>query len=96
MLACPGFEGEGKGRGIASPAPNLLPLPRASMPPLPQYIRKLPPDRPTLSSRRVPALKGAHVTPHGPAASSPSWSRSFIAGRPIHLYHSAEEEGTKA
>jgi hypothetical protein len=41
--------------GTASPARNPLPLTRANMPPLPQYIRKLPLYRPTLSSRRVPA-----------------------------------------
>jgi hypothetical protein len=76
------------------PAWKLAPLDLANMPTDARYAKKFPIHRPTLSSRKAPFTNEARVTPPGPAASSPSKCKSFIAGWPRQLYVSTEK-GTK-
>jgi hypothetical protein len=80
--------------GTRMPAQKLAPLHLANIPTDAQYMKKFPLHRPTLSSRKAPLTNDAHVTPPGPAASSPSECKSFIAFWPRRSYASTEK-GTK-
>jgi hypothetical protein len=73
------------------PARNPVPLGFASIPRHARNIKKDPLHSPMLSSCKAPATKDARSTPPGPAASSPSTCRSFIAGWPKRLYLSTEK-----
>jgi hypothetical protein len=78
--------------GTRMPARKLAPLDLTNMPTDAQYAKKSPLHRPTLSSRNAPFTNEAHVTPPGPAASSPSTCKSFIAGWPRRPYVSTEKD----
>jgi hypothetical protein len=80
--------------GTRMPARKLAPLHLANMPTDARYAKKFPLHRPTLSSRKASLTNDARVTPPGPAASSPSECKRFIAGWPRRPYVSTEK-GTK-
>jgi hypothetical protein len=64
----------------ASPEPHWT---QQAFPDMHRYIKKkVPLHSPTLSSCKLPATKDARSTPQGPAASSPSACKSFIASWP--------------
>jgi hypothetical protein len=71
-------------RGLAWPGRKHAPLDLANIPTVARHRKWLPLTNPTLSWRRAPygapSTSEARETPPGPAASSPSVRRSFMAG----------------